>query len=103
MFWRQTKTGKRVVLVAFSSVAMCFVHVSFNAPDMKGKGYEAKVVIEGSATKLANELNDPEKPFGNLYRMCMKKGTIDLVCQAYSAGMEALEGVQPRGCQCAAK
>jgi len=83
--------------VVLNGEAMCFVHVLLNALDMKERGYEVKVVIEGSATKLVNELNDPEKPFGNLYKDVREKGMIDCVCQACSAKMGALEGAKSQG------
>ncbi len=89
--------GKRVVLVAFNGEPMCFVHVLLNALDMKGRGYEVKVVIEGSATRLVNELNDREKPFADLYLDVRGKGMIDCVCQACSAKMGALESAKAQG------
>jgi hypothetical protein len=89
--------SKRVVLVAFNGEPMCFVHVLLNALDMKSKGYEVKVVIEGSATRLTNELNDGGKPFGNLYLDVRGKGLIDCVCRACAGKMEALEGVEAQG------
>ncbi len=84
----------KVVLVAFNGEAMCFVHVLLNALDMKEKGYEVKVVIEGSATKLVNELNDDAKPFGKLYLKVREAGLIDCVCQACAAKMGAADGAQ---------
>ena len=63
---------KRVVLVAFNGDPMCFVHVLLNALDMKEKGYEAKIVIEGSATKLVNELTDEKKPFSKHLTLFLK-------------------------------
>ena len=89
--------GKRVVLVAFSGEAMCFVHVLLNALDMKEKGYLVKVVIEGSATKIANELNDEGKPFADLYREVKEQGLIDCVCQACAHKMGAHDGVKAQG------
>lgn len=89
--------NKKVVLVAFNGEPMCFVHVLFNALDMEQKGYEVKVVIEGSATKVANELNDQGKPFGKLYLEVREKGLIDCVCQACSAKMEVLKGIEAQG------
>ena len=35
---------------------MCFIHVLLNALDMGHKGYDAKIIIEGAATKLIPEL-----------------------------------------------
>jgi len=92
-----TEMGKQVVLVAFNGEPMCFVHVLLNALEMDEKGYEVKVVIEGSATRLVNELQDEAKPFGKLYREVRSKGLIDCVCQACAAKMEALEGVKAQG------
>ena len=89
--------SKRMALVAFNGEPMCFVHVLLNALDMEEKGYNVKVVIEGSATKTANELNDEGKPFANLYRKVREKGMIDCVCQACAAKMGALEGVEAQG------
>ena len=88
---------KKIVLVAFNGEPMCFVHVLLNALDMDAKGYDVKVVIEGSATRLANELNDENKPFGKLYLEVREKGLIDCVCQACAAKMGALEGIEAQG------
>lgn len=88
---------KRVVLVAFNGDPMCFVHVLLNAVDMKKRGYDVKVVIEGAATKLVNELNDAGKPFGKLYLEVRDATLIDCVCEACAAKMGALEGVKAQG------
>ena len=88
---------KRVVLVAFNGEPMCFVHVLLNALDMDQKGFTVAVVIEGSATRMVNELNDVEKPFGKLYLAVKEKGLIDCVCQACAAKMGALDGVKAQG------
>jgi len=81
---------KKIALFAFNGEPMCFVHVLLNALDMKEKGYDVKVIIEGSATKLVEELADPTKPFANLYHKVKDQGLIDCVCQACSAKMNSL-------------
>ncbi len=86
--------GKRVVLVAFNGEAMCFVHVLLNALDMKAKGYEVKVVIEGSATKLVKEMSDGKHPFAKLYSQVQEQGMIDCVCKACASKMGVLEAVE---------
>lgn len=88
---------KRVALVAFNGEPMCFVHVLLNALDMDEKNYAVKIVIEGSATKLVNELTNAENPFAKLYSKVQKKGLIDAVCKACAAKMGALEGVEAQG------
>lgn len=89
--------SKKVALVAFNGEAMCFVHVLLNALDMDEKGYEVKVVIEGSATKLVNELLEEGAPFGGLYLRVKERGLIDCVCKACAAKMGALEGAEAQG------
>lgn len=81
---------KKIALFAFNGEAMCFVHVLLNALDMKQRGYDVKVIIEGSATKLVEELADPTKPFANLYQKVKDQGLIDCVCKACSAKMNSL-------------
>ena len=88
---------ERVVLVAFNGDPMCFVHVLLNAADMKKRGYDVKVVIEGSATKLVNDLNDEGEPFGKLYVAVRDQGLIDCVCEVCAAKMGALDGVKAQG------
>ncbi len=88
---------KRVALVAFNGEAMCFVHVLLNALDMKAKGYDIRVVIEGSATKQINELNDEAVPFGKLYQQFRDAGLIDCVCEACAAKMGALASAKTQG------
>jgi hypothetical protein len=55
--------AKQVLLVAFRGEPMCFVHVLLNALDMKERGYDVKVVIEGTATQAA-AWNQPWRLFG---------------------------------------
>ncbi len=84
---------KRIALFAFNGDAMCFVHVLLNALDMKAKGYDVKVIIEGSATKLVEELADETKPFANLYQKVKEQGLIDCVCKACASKMNSLHSV----------
>jgi len=91
------KMNERVVLVVFNGELMCFVHVLLNALDMKERGYEVKIVIEGSATKLITDLNDRRKPFADLYLDVREKELIDCVCQACSAKMGSLKEAQAQG------
>jgi len=85
---------QRVLLVAFNGEPMCFAHVLLNALDMQARGFDVKVVIEGTATKMVSELNDPEKPFGPLYLKLKEKSLIDCVCQACAATMGALDAAK---------
>jgi len=86
--------SKKVALVAFNGEAMCFVHVLLNALDMDQKGYDVKVVIEGAATQVVNDLNNQESPFHELYVQVREKGLLDCVCMACAAKLGALDGVE---------
>ena len=82
---------KKVALFAFNGELMCFIHVLLNALDMDEKGYEAKIIFEGSATKLIKDLAKPGTPFSNLYFKAKEKGLFEGTCKACTAKMEALE------------
>ena len=86
--------SKKVALVAFNGELMCFVHVLLNALDMKQRGYDVKVIIEGAATKLLNQLPDEKVPFSNQYNEVREKGIIDCVCQACAVKMGSLDAVK---------
>lgn len=86
--------SKKVALVAFNGELMCFVHVLFNALDMEKRGYDVKVIIEGAATKLLNQLPDDKIPFSKQYSEVKEKGLIDCVCQACAAKTGSLDAAK---------
>lgn len=85
---------KSVALVTFNGEAMCFVHVLLNALDMHAKDYDVKIVVEGGAVNVVNELNDDKHPFAKIYQEVRSKGLIDCICQACAAKLGALDGVK---------
>lgn len=89
--------AEKVALFAFNGEMMCFVHLLLNTLDMDNKGYDVKLVMEGSATKLIAELADPDKPFANLYAKVKEKGLIDCVCKACSAKMGTYQAALDQG------
>ncbi|MBW1838167.1 MAG: DsrE family protein [Deltaproteobacteria bacterium] len=88
---------KKAVLFAFNGELMCFVHVLLNAIDMNEKGYEVKIVIEGSATKLVAELAKEGSPMSTLYKKVKSLDLIDGACKACSNKMGTLEAVRAEG------
>ena len=88
---------EKVALFAFNGDPLCFVHVLLNALDMENRGYDVKVIIEGSATKTVNLLNEPQTQFNNLYKKVIEKDLIDCVCKACAVKMGALQGVEEQG------
>lgn len=85
---------KKIALFAFNGETMCFVHVLLNAIDLHENGYNIKVILEGSATKLIAELNDTAKPFSKLYHTAKDLGLFDCVCRACAAKMGSLSAAE---------
>lgn len=85
---------KKIALFAFNGDPTCFVHVLITALDMNGKGWDVKLVIEGSAAKLVKDLTEPGAPLGRLYAEVKEAGLIDCVCRACSQKMGSLESAE---------
>ncbi|MBN2324045.1 MAG: cytoplasmic protein [Spirochaetes bacterium] len=91
------KTNKKYALFAYNGETLCFVHALLNALDMKEKGYDVKLIVEGTATKQVKELSDPAKPFANLYGKVLKESLVDGVCRACAAKTGSLKSAQSQG------
>ena len=89
--------NNKVAMFAFNGETMYFVHALLNVLDMKEKNYDAKLIIEGSATKQVNEPSEPDKPFAKIYEKVKEAGLIDCVCQACSAQTGSLESAKEQG------
>ena len=85
---------KKVALFAFNGEPTCFVHVLLNGLDMRERGFDVKVVIEGSATKLVPDLAAPGKPFAPLYEKARDLGIVDCVCKACAKKMGTLASAE---------
>jgi len=88
---------RKVVLFAFNGDKMCFMHVLLNALDLHGKGYEVRIVVEGSATKLVPEMAKGGDFLNPLYAQAKEKGLFAIVCKACSAKMRVPEAVEKEG------
>ena len=73
---------KKVAVFAFSGDPATFAHAMLNVMDMKDRGHDVKLVVEGDATKLLSLLRNETKPFADVYRRCRDSGLIDCVCRA---------------------
>ncbi len=88
---------KKIALFAFNGDPMCFVHVLLNTIDMKDRGYEVALVIEGSATRLIPEIAKAGHPLNGLYIKVKELGLIHCVCKACANKMETLDDVKDEG------
>jgi hypothetical protein len=81
---------KKFALFVFNGDPLCFIHVLLNALDMAEKGYEAKIIIEGAATKLIPELEKKGHPLHQLWQRARAEGLVKGVCKACSTKMETI-------------
>ncbi len=73
---------KKVAVFAFSGDPASFAHAMLNAMDMKDRGYDVRVIVEGEATKLLSLLRNETKPYADVYRRFRDRGLIDCACRA---------------------
>ncbi|MBW1893963.1 MAG: DsrE family protein [Deltaproteobacteria bacterium] len=85
---------KKIALFVFNSDPMCFIHVLLNAKDWNDRGHEAKIVVEGTATKLIPELGREENPMHKLWEKAKQAGLIAGACRACSAKIGVLDDVK---------
>lgn len=88
---------KKMALFVFNGDPMCFIHVLLNALDMDDKGYEAKIIVEGAATKLIPELFKPDNPLHALWKKAIGAGLVAGVCKACAGKMETLDAAEKAG------
>lgn len=87
-------SARKVLLTAFQGEAMCFVHVLLNAREMSERGWDVKIIMEGSATALVRDLAVEGVPFHDLYKAVRDEGFIAGVCRACATKMGALEAAR---------
>ncbi len=88
---------QKTALFVFNGDPMCFIHVLLNALDMYAKGYDAKIVVEGAATKLLPELDQESHPLNTLWTNCKKNNCVAGVCKACSQKMKTIEAAKAQG------
>ena len=64
---------EKIALFVFNGDPMCFIHVLLNALDMKIKGYEAKIIMEGASVNLIPELAGPDNPLNGLWKKIWRR------------------------------
>ena len=88
---------KKVALFVFNGDPMCFIHVLLNALDMRAKGHEAAVIVEGAATNLIPGLDQAENPLHGLWEKTKNAGLVAGVCKACAGKMGTLEAARAQG------
>ena len=85
---------KKYALFVFNGDPMCFVHVLLNALDMKAKGDEAKIILEGASVKLIPELVKSGNPLNGLWKKNVEAGLVEGVCKACSNKLGTLDAAK---------
>lgn len=87
----------KIALFAFNGDPMCFTHVLLGALDFSDRGFEVKLVIEGSATKLVAEMDAPSHPLHGLYGKVKERVLLMGVCKACAQKTGSLEAARSQG------
>jgi len=88
---------KKIVIFAFQGELMCFAHALLNVLNFKEKGYEAKLVIEGSATALIEQLGKEGTPFAAQFAKVRAEGLLAGICRACAGKMGSLGEAERQG------
>jgi len=88
---------EKLAFFVFRDEEMCFIHVLLNALDTHEKGSVARIVFEGSATRLVPLLSERSHPLHSLYQKAKEQGLIAGACRACSVKMQVLEAVEREG------
>lgn len=88
---------KKVAIFAFREDPVCFSHVLLNVLDMHDRQYDARLIIEGDATKLLPGLATKGAPLSSLWQKTKEAGLIAGVCRACSTKMGTVQSAQEQG------
>jgi len=88
---------KKVAMFVFNGSPMCFVHVLLNALDMHGRGDAVRIVMEGEATKLVDELSQPDNWLHGLWQKACAAELVAGACNACAQKLGARPAIEARG------
>ena len=72
---------KKIALFVFNGDPVCFIHVLLNGLDMKAKGMDSRIIVEGAATALLPNLAAEQDPLHKLWEKAKSQDLVDGVCQ----------------------
>ncbi|MGE4505223.1 MAG: cytoplasmic protein [Desulfovibrionaceae bacterium] len=85
---------QKTVLFAFQGELLCFVHVLLNALDLKERGGEVEIVLEGMSPTLVAQLELESNAFHGLWLRARGEGLVAGACKACSSKLGVLEEVR---------
>ncbi len=74
---------------------MVTYHFLLNAQDLKQKGVNIKIILEGDATKYVTKIGDPNHPLHSMYQSI--KNSISAVCRGCAITTGTLEEAEKQG------
>ncbi len=81
----------KCALFVFNGDPVCFIHVLLNGLDMKEKGMDARIIVEGAATALLPKLAEPRNPLNKLWEKTKSLGIVDGVCKGCAHKMGTID------------
>ena len=78
---------KKVTLFVFNGDPVCFIHVLLNGLDMKARGIEGRIIVEGAATALLPKMAEPQHPLHKLWAEAKSQAIVDGVCKGCARKM----------------
>jgi hypothetical protein len=88
---------KKVALFVFNGDPVCFIHVLLNGLDMKAKGMDSRIIVEGAATALLPTLAKPENPLHKLWEKAKSEGIVEGVCKGCAHKMGTVDEAVSQG------
>ncbi len=88
---------KKAALFVFNGDPMCFIHVLLNSLNLAENGYDVKLIVEGSATKLIPGLGETGNPQHRLWQSVKEKGLVEGVCKACATKTGVLDACEQQG------
>lgn len=87
----------KIALFAFKGDIPCFIHVMLNAIDMREKGFEVQVILEGESSKVLAELSKDTHPMHTLFEQTKALGLFAGACKACAHMLGTLDAVAKEG------
>ncbi|WP_319405589.1 DsrE family protein [uncultured Desulfosarcina sp.] len=88
---------KKVALFVFNGDPVCFIHVLLNGLDLKAKGMDGRIIVEGAATALLPKLAQQENPLHKLWEKAKSQGIVEGVCKGCALKMGTMDEAVDQG------
>ncbi len=87
----------KTVLFAFRGDPLCFIHVLLNSLDMKERGQEGLIVLEGESVKLVGPMSESGHFLNALYQKAKAANLFYGACKACATKLDALDAIEKEG------